>query len=325
MKAILCKELSGYENLTLEDVPSPQCGQQDLLVDVKITALNFFDTLITQGKYQDKPELPFSPGGEISGVISENSPEHPDFKPGDRVLAYLGSGGLREQIAINPAHLTKIPSDVSDETAASLMITYGTAMHGLVDRGNLHKGQVIAILGAGGGAGLAAVEIATALDATVIAVASSKEKLELTQRHGAKILINSTEENLKNALKAQQQGRGIDMVYDCVGGDLAEPALRALAWNGRYLVVGFAAGKIPAIPFNIIMLKGIHVQGVFWGRFIKEQPDDFRAHTAQLLTWAREGVINPHIHAVFPLEETKSALALLANRKAQGKVLIRVS
>jgi len=325
MKAILCQELTGFENLTHEEVDIPRAGRDEVLVKVNMVALNFFDTLITQGKYQIKPDLPFSPGGEVAGVVVGLGQDVDGFCVGDRVMAYIGWGGLQEQIVVARKNLIKIPGEVSDEVAASLMITYGTAMHGLVDRAQLKKGETIAVLGAGGGAGLAAVQIACALGAHVIAVASSEEKRALVKQYGAHDTIDSEREDLKACLKTYNQGRGVDVIYDCVGGDLAEPALRALAWNGRYLVVGFASGTIPSIALNLIMLKGIHVQGVFFGRYIEEQREDFKNNVEQLLRWVQAGALAAHIHAVYPLSQVKTALGDIANRTARGKVLVKVS
>ncbi len=325
MKAILCKELTGYKNLTLEDSPEPTLKSGEVLVEVEITALNFFDTLITKGQYQFKPDLPFAPGGEIAGRVNAVADDVSGFNRGDRVMAYIGWGGCQQLVAVKASDLIHIPDAISSKEAASLIITYGTAMHGLVDRANLKAGQNIAILGAGGGAGLAAVEIAKALGATIIAVASSNEKCELAQSQGAQMALNVTNEDLKTGLKQLTKGEGVDVVYDCVGGDLAEPALRTVKWNGRYLVVGFASGEIPAIPLNLIMLKGINVQGVFFGRFLEQQREDFQAHISQLLNWVEAGVLTPHVSAVYPLAETVNAIEVLANRKARGKILIDVT
>lgn len=323
MRAILCKDLTGYQNLTLNEVETPAPAPNEALVKVTVTALNFFDTLITKGEYQFKPELPFSPGGEIAGTIEQLGANVKGLNIGDRVMAYIGSGGLREQIAVSSEKLFKIPDDVSDEVAASLSITYGTAMHGLIDRAALKPNQTVAITGAAGGAGLAAVEIARAIGANPIAIASSDAKINLAKDHGASAGIVSGDETLKQKLKAFNEGEGVDVIYDCVGGELAEPTLRALKWNGRYLVVGFASGDIPKIPLNLVLLKGIHISGVFWGRFIKEQPDDFKNHIHQLLVWSQNKILNPHIEAIYPLEQTIEALGVLANRKATGKILIR--
>jgi len=325
MKAVLCKELTGYENLSLEDIDSPSLGDDEVLIGVKIAALNFFDTLITKGKYQFKPDLPFSPSGEIAGIVRKVGRNVTGFDVNDRVMAYIGWGGLQEQIAVGAEKLTKIPSGVGDDVGAGLIITYGTAMHGLVDRAKVRRGDTVVVLGASGGAGLAAVEVAHALGARVIAVASDDEKLQLTKEHGADLTVNSKQQDLKTTLKSLTEGQGVDVVYDCVGGELAEPCLRAVKWNGRYLVVGFASGDIPAVPFNLIMLKGIHVQGVFFGRYLEEQPSDYQRDVGQLLKWVEEGAIRPHLEAVYPLTETKTALGILAQRKAKGKIVIQVS
>ncbi len=322
MRAILCKELTGHKHLTLEQIEAPVPAEDEVLINVSVCALNFFDTLITKGKYQFKPDLPFSPGGEIAGTIEKTGKNVSSFQIGDRVMAYIGSGGLREQITVSADKLFKIPDKVSDEVAASLSITYGTAMHGLVDRAGLKKDQTVAVSGAAGGAGLAAIEIASAIGANPIAIASSEEKINLAKKHGAIGGILSGDATLKQQLKTFNNGEGVDVIYDCIGGEFAEPALRALKWNGRYLVVGFASGDIPEIPLNLVLLKGIHISGVFWGRFIKEQNEDFRNHINQLLKWSGEKVLNPHIEAVYPLEQSSEALDVLANRKAVGKILV---
>ena len=325
MKAVLCKELTGYENLSLEDIDFPSLEEDEVIIEVTVAALNFFDTLITRGNYQFKPDLPFSPSGEIAGIVRQVGCNVQGFEVNDRVMAYIGWGGLREQIAVKASKLTKIPKGVSDEIAAGLIITYGTAMHGLVDRAKVSAGDTVAVLGAAGGAGLAAVEVAHALGARVIGVASDQEKLQLTKEHGAHLTVNSKTQDLKTSLKDLTDGLGVDVVYDCVGGSLAEPALRAVKWNGHYSVVGFASGDIPQVPFNLIMLKGIHVQGVFFGRYLEEQPGDYQRDVEQLLKWVEDGAISPHVEAVYPLTETKTALGILAQRKARGKILIQVS
>ena len=325
MKAIICDELTGFEALKLETIEAPkEFADNDVIIEVHMAALNFFDTLITRGKYQYKPDLPFSPGGEISGTIIQKGKSVKNFEIGDRIMAYIGHGGIREQVVVNDKQLIKLPDDVSDEIAASLSITYGTAMHGLMGQADFQKGDKVAVLGAAGGAGLAAVEIAKAMELTPIAIASSEEKIDLAKKHGAIEGVLSTIPNLKETLKAYNDNQGIDGVYDCVGGELAEPSLRALKWKGHYLVVGFAAGEIPKIPLNLIMLKGIHVSGVFWGRFIEEQQEDFKSHMKLLLEWCREGKVNPHIEAIYPIEKTIEAIGILAERKAIGKILIEV-
>lgn len=302
-------------------MPSP--GPGELLVEVSAAALNFFDTLIIEGKYQFRPELPFSPGAEFAGRVLETGEGIEAFEPGDRVMGYVRWGAVRGAVIATEDDLVALPDEVSDEAAAGLSVTYGTSLHAFRDRARLEPGETVAVLGASGGVGLAAVEIAKAMGARVIACASSAEKLELARAHGADILVNYTQEDLKTRLKQLTDGSGVDVVYDPVGGDLAEAALRATGWRGRYLVIGFAAGQIPKLPLNLVMLKGCDVLGVFWGDAIVREPEAHRDNMEQLLAWMREGRIRPHLHAVYPIEETSRALRELADRKVQGKVIIR--
>jgi NADPH2:quinone reductase len=323
MKAILCNTLGGPESLTLADIPVPEPQPGEVLVRVKAAALNFLDTLILRGKYQFKPDLPFSPGSEIAGVVERTGPAVPDLMPGERVMGYARFNGCREFATLPAKDLLRIPDGVADEAAAGLTITYGTAIHGLRDRGHLNAGETLAVLGASGGAGLAAVEIGKALGATVIACASSPEKLAICRQHGADALVNYESEDLKDALRTLTNDRGPDVIYDCVGDRYAEPALRSIAWAGRYLVVGFAAGEIPRIPLNLLLLKGCDMAGVFFGRFTELEPEAHRRNMEQLLAWCKDGTLRPHIGQVFPLEETAKAVALLESRKAVGKMIIR--
>ena len=302
-------------------MPSP--GPGEVLVEVSAAALNFFDTLIIQGKYQFRPELPFSPGAEFAGRVLETGEGIEAFEPGDRVMGYVRWGAVRGAVIATEDDLVALPDEVSDEAAAGLSVTYGTSLHAFRDRAHLEPGETVAVLGASGGVGLAAVEIAKAMGARVIACASSAEKLELARAHGADVLVNYAEEDLKTRLKQLTDGCGVDVVYDPVGGELAEAALRATGWRGRYLVIGFAAGEIPKLPLNLVMLKGCDVLGVFWGDAIVREPEAHRDNMEQLLAWMREGRISPHLHAVYPIEETARALRELADRKVQGKVVIR--
>ena len=323
MKAILCKTLGGAESLVLEDiaVPEPQAG--DVLIRVKAAALNFLDTLILRGKYQFKPDLPFSPGSEIAGVVERVGDGVDAFAPGDRVMGYARFNGCREYIVLPTKGLLAIPDGVSDEAASGLTITYGTAIHGLTDRGRLKPGETLAVLGASGGAGLAAVEIGKALGARVIACASSAEKLAICAQHGADALLNYDSEDVKEGLRALTDGAGPDVIYDCVGDRYTEPALRSIAWAGRYLVIGFAAGEIPRIPLNLLLLKGCEMAGVFFGRFTELEPEAHARNMHQLLTWCQDGTLRPHIGKIFPLEETAQAVAMLEQRKAVGKIIVR--
>ncbi len=322
MKAVLCKSLDGPAALVLEDLPSPKAGTGEVVVRVHAAALNFFDTLITRGKYQHKPELPFSPSGEIAGVIAAVGPGVEDLMPGMRVACYLGWGGAREEGAVAAESCVPIPDAVDDVVASGIAITYGTAIHGLRDRARLQPGETVAVLGASGGAGLAAVEIAKLMGARVIAVASSPEKLAVAQAHGADVLVDYAAGDLKAALKDATGGAGVDVIYDCVGGPFVEPALRAIAWQGRYLVVGFAAGEIPKLALNLVLLKGCDVLGVFWGSSVKRDPEGHRANMRDLLAWIAEGRLKPRIHGTYPLDEIKSAIEILERREAVGKVVL---
>jgi NADPH2:quinone reductase len=289
---------------------------------VRAAALNFFDTLIIQGRYQYKPDLPFSPGGECSGAVAALGEGVSGWAEGDRVIAHLGWGACRERVVAKAERLVRIPAGVSDEQAAGLTITYGTSLHGLKNRARLKAGETLAVLGAAGGAGLSAVELGRVMGARVIACASSPDKLDLARRHGADLTLDYAAEDLKAGLKRLTEGRGVDVVYDAVGGDLAEPALRAIAWEGRYLVVGFAGG-IPKIPLNLLLLKGCDMQGVFWGAFVERDPAAHAANMADLLAWVAEGRLSAHVDAVYPLEQTSEALGVIARREAKGKVLVR--
>lgn len=325
MRAVLCKRLDGPEALVVEDVPASEPGPGDIAVTVRAAALNFFDTLITRGTYQQKPDLPFSPSGEVAGVVARVGSGVTGFNPGDRVAAYIGWGGAREEVIVNTDTAVAIPPGVPDEIAAGVSITYGTAIHGLKDRGQVQPGEWVAVTGAAGGAGLAAVEIAKLLGARVIAVASSEEKLAICRDHGADATIDSGREDLKAALRARTGGAGVDVIYDCVGGEVAEPAIRALKWNGRFLVVGFASGDIPKLPLNLLLVKGASAVGVFWGESVKRDPAGHRANMDFVLRAVADGRLKPRTHAVFPLERIVEAIGVLERREATGKVVLRVS
>ena len=324
MKAALCKTLDGPDGIVVESIADPAAGPGEAVVRVRAAALNFFDTLVTRGKYQHKPPLPFSPAGEISGVVDSIGAGVETVRVGDRVQVYLGWGGARERVVVRAADLVPIPGDVSDIVAAGVSITYGTAMHGLVTRGRLRGGESLAVLGASGGAGLAAVELGKLMGARVIAAASSADKLALCRDHGADAVIDYSSVDLKDALRAETDGRGVDVVYDCVGGAYSEPALRAMAWAGRFLVVGFAAGDIPRLPLNLLLLKGCEAVGVFWGESVKRDPAGHRANMVQVLDWVAAGKLAPHIHATFALEDIADAIRVLDRREATGKGVITI-
>jgi len=324
MKALLCTRLGGPDDLTLEDIADPVAGPGEAVVRVTLAALNFFDTLIIAGRYQVKPELPFSPGGEAAGVIEALGPGAEGFSVGDRVIVHRKFGTCRERIAVATGHLTPIPEGVSDEQAAGLTITYGTSLHALRDRARLQPGETLAVLGASGGVGLAAVELGAILGARVIACASSPEKLTVAEAHGATMGVDYAADNLREALRTLTEGRGVDVIYDPIGGDYAEPALRSLGWKGRYLVIGFAAGDIPRIPLNLALLKGIDIQGVHWGVFVEREPEAHAENQRQLLAWVAEGRLTAKVHGVYPLADYAAALGILKRREAVGKVLLRM-
>ncbi len=323
MRAILCKTFGPPENLVLEDVPDPTPAPGEAVVDIAYVGLNFFDTLIIENKYQVKPPPPFSPGGEFSGTISALGAGVTGFKVGDTVAGSSGFGAAREKIAIPVEQLVAVPDGLPLEKAAGLLITYGTSLHALKQRARLQKGETLAVLGASGGVGIAAVEIGHLMGARVIACASSPDKVAFAREHGADEGIDYATEDLREALKRVSGGKGVDVVYDPVGGDYSEIGVRSMAWKGRFLVVGFAAGTIPKIPLNLALLKGCEIVGVFWGAFTKQEPHANRENNAEILAWARDGKLDAHIHAILPLEQTAEALGMLTRREAKGKVLLK--
>lgn len=322
MKAVLCTQFGGPETLEVADIESPVAGPGEVVVTVKAAGLNFFDTLIIQNKYQFKPELPFSPGAEIAGEVKSVGDGVEGVKPGDRVMAYSVWGGVRAEIAISQDAVIAMPDGLDFVTAAGLIVTYGTSLHALKDRADMQPGETLAVLGASGGVGQAAVEIGKAMGARVIACASSDDKLEFCRKLGADATLNYSDEDLKTRLKELTDGKGVDVIYDPVGADLAEPALRAIGWKGRFLVVGFAGGGIPKIPLNLALLKGCQIVGVFWGDHLVREPERHRANMTQLLDWVVDGKVKPHIHKVYPLEETSDALLAIARREVRGKVIV---
>lgn len=323
MKASLCKSLGPPSNLVIEDIADPLAGPGEVVVKVEACALNFFDTLIIQGKYQFKPEPPFSPGAEFAGVVEAIGDGVSGFAPGDRVMGYMTWGAARQKVCVDAGSLIHLPQEISFEVAAGLTVTYGTTMHAFRDRANLKAGETVAVLGASGGVGQAAVEIAAVMGARVIACASSEEKLAFARSLGAHEAVDYSKGSLKDALKELTGGNGVDVVYDPVGGDLSEQALRATAWEGRFLVIGFAAGDIPKIPLNLTLLKGCDIRGVFWGAALKRDLQGHKDNMAQLLKWVEDGKVKPHIHAVYPMEELPDALEQIAARKVFGKVIIQ--
>lgn len=324
MKAVLCKAHGPASDLALEEVASPVPKRNEVLVQVHAAGVNFPDTLIIQGKYQFQPPLPFSPGGEAAGVVLEVGEKAGPLQVGDRVMALTGWGSFAEQIAVPGYNVMPIPAHMDFATAAAFGMTYGTSMYALTQRGHLQAGETLLVLGASGGVGLAAVEIGKALGARVIAAASSADKLAVAKAAGADELINYSESGLKDEIKRLTGGQGVDVVFDPVGGELFEQAVRGLAWNGRMLVVGFASGQIPQLAVNLTLLKGAAVLGVFWGAFAQRQPADNAANFKQLFAWHAEGKLKPLVSQTYPLADAGAAIEQLAGRKAVGKLVVSV-
>jgi len=323
MKAILCTHFGTPDELELADIPEPKAGPGEAVVRIKAAALNFFDLLIIAGKYQHKPPFPFSPAAEFAGVVESIGAGVTGFAPGDRVIGWTGWGAARKRIAAGAAQLAKLPDNLDFERAAGLIVTYATTLYGLRERGQLKPGETLVVLGATGGVGLAAIEIGKIMGARVIACASSDEKLAFAKAHGADETVNYASDDLREALKRLGGARGIDVVYDPVGGQYTEPALRSLGWEGRYLVVGFAAGDIPKIPLNLVLLKSCDIRGVLWGAWTLRDPKGQAALMKDIAAWCAEGKLSAHVHAVYPLAETASALKAIADRKAMGKIVLR--
>lgn len=322
MKALLCKALGPARDLVLEEVASPSPKKNEILLDVHAAGVNFPDTLIIEGKYQFQPPLPFSPGGEAADVVAAVGEKAGAFKVGDRVMALTGWGAFAEQVAVPFYNVLPIPAGMDFTTAAAFGMTYGTSMHALTQRGQLKAGETLLVLGASGGVGLAAVEIGKALGARVIAAASSAEKLAVAKAAGADELIDYSQAGLKDEIKRLTGGQGVDVVYDPVGGELFDQAVRGLAWNGRLLVVGFASGTIPQLPVNLALLKGAAVLGVFWGAFAQRQPEDNAKNFQQLFAWHAEGKLKPLVSQTYPLAEGGAAIERLAQRQAVGKLVV---
>jgi NADPH2:quinone reductase len=322
MKAVLAKTFGPLEQLVLEELPARQAAPGEVVIAVKACGVNFFDALIVQGKYQTRPPLPFSPGGEVSGVVRAVGEGVKGLETGMRVLAFVGHGGYADEVVTEAANVVALPAQMDFVTAAAFPITYATSYHALKDRGQLRTGETLLVLGAAGGVGLAAVEIGKIMGARVIAAASSEAKLALAREHGADLLLNYGASDLRERLREETAGKGVDVVYDPVGGAYAEPALRSLAPGGRYLVIGFASGEIPKIALNLLLLKVVSLVGVFWGAFARAQPQRNAANMAELLAWYTHGRLRPHVSATFPLERYRDALDAVMQRKALGKVVL---
>lgn len=324
MKAVLCKAFGPPETLVVEEVSSPEIKKNEVLLDVHAAGINFPDTLIIEGKYQFKPPFPFSPGGEAAGVIRAVGEKVSHLKVGDRVMALTGWGSCAEQVAVPAYNVLPMPEAMDFSTAAAFSMTYGTAIHALTQRGALQEGEILLVLGASGGVGLAAIEIGKAMGARVIAAASSAEKLAVALQAGADELINYHDEDIRERLKALTKGQGVDVIIDPVGGDLFATVFRSIAWNGRMLVIGFASGDIPSLPANLPLLKGAAVVGVFWGAFAQRQPQDNLRNFQQLFAWYGQGKLKSLVSQTFSLENTAAAISTLSARKAVGKLVIQV-
>src|SRR5438270_2034652 len=320
MRAVVCRQFGGPDALEIGEVDEPGVGPGQILVEVKACSVNFPDLLMIQDLYQFKPALPFVPGSEVAGVVRQVGEGVDRFQPGDRVLgSSLLLGGLAEAAALAADTTVAIPDEVDFADAAGLLYAYGTSHHALKDRADLQAGESLLVLGAAGAVGLAAVEIGKVLGARVIAAASTEEKLDLCRKYGADEVVNYTTEDLKLRVRELTDGQGADVVYDPVGGPYSEPALRSTAWDGRFLVVGFAAGDIPRIPLNLALLRGCSIVGVFWGSFVMREPDRHRANVAEMVGWWKQGRLRPHTSATYPLEQAAAALRDMAERRAMGK------
>lgn len=324
MKAVLCKEYGPPESLTIEDIPSPKPDAGQIVVSVKAASLNFPDTLIIQNKYQIKPPLPFTPGCELAGVVKEVGEGVRHLKAGDRVLGVVPYGAFAQECIAPVERMVPIPEGMDFKTAASFLMTYGTSHHALRNRARTTPGESLLVLGAAGGVGLAAVEIGKQLGLKVIACASSDEKLELCRRHGADATINYSSEDMRARIKEITDGKGVDVIYDAVGGTYTEAALRSSAWRGRLLVVGFAAGDIPKIALNLALLMERDIIGVHWGAWVPRAHEEFAASVEELGKWYRDGHIRPHISMQYPYTQVADAMHAMLERKVTGKLVITV-
>lgn len=321
MRALICDDYGGIDSLRVGELPDPRPERGNLLVKVEAASVNFADTLMVKGQYQVRPETPFSPGYELAGTVLESN-EVQGFSPGDRVAGFAYYGGMAEMAVVEAANAAHIPEGMGADVACTLPGGYGTSYHALVDRARLQPGESLLVLGASGGVGMAAVQIGRALDAYVIAAVSSEAKADAASEAGADDVIRYDEVGIREGIERITDGAGVDVVYDPVGGEFTEQALRSTRWNGRLLVVGFAAGEIPAIPLNLPLLKGNSIVGVFWGRFTQEEPERHQANFARIIEWAGEGRISPVIQRKFDLDEGADALRWVAERRAIGRIVV---
>jgi NADPH:quinone reductase len=324
MRAIVCRELSGPQGLRLEDLPVPQPGPGTVRLRVRAAGVNFADSLIITGRYQERPELPFVPGMEVAGQVEACGEGVMGFGPGDRVMATLPFGGFAEEVVVPASHVVRLPDDIDYITAAGFAIAYGTAYGALVWAARLQPGETLVVHGAAGGVGLAAVECGKAMGARVIATARGQARLEVASRHGADAVIDTGDEDLRARIRELTRGRGADVVFDPVGGEVFKASLSAIAWEGRLLIIGFASGEIPQIPASRLLVKNAHALGFYWGSYREHDPARVHAAFEELLDWCEEGRIKPHVSEVLPLEEAGRAIALLLARKSTGKVVLTV-
>ncbi|MBN8477115.1 NADPH:quinone oxidoreductase family protein [Sulfuritalea sp.] len=325
MKALVCEAYGPIANLVVKDIPSPVPGPKQVLIEVKSAAVNFPDALMVQGLYQVKPPLPFTPGAEIAGVVKTFGAEVTQCKPGDRVIALTSTGGFAEECLAEAHRVLPLPAGMDFDSGAALVLTYCTSLHALKDCGHLQPGETLVVLGAAGGVGISAIEIGKAMGARVIAAASSDDKLALCRKVGADETVNYSTENpmhLRDRINELTGGKGADVVYDPVGGPYTEPAVRALAWRGRLLIIGFAAGEIPKIPLNLALLKERSLVGVYWGDSTKHDPAGHLANLRQLNDWFAAGKIRPVVSERYTLDAARDALAAIANRQVKGKIVV---
>jgi NADPH2:quinone reductase len=325
MRAVLCTEYGTHDKLSIGDVADPVAGPGEVVINMAAASLNFPDLLVIAGRYQFKPEPPFVPGAEGAGTISGVGSDVTHLKPGQRVMAVGVQGAFADKWVIDANAVIPIPDDMDFDTAASLTLAFGTSYHALKQRAELKPGETLLVLGAAGGVGSAAVEIGKAMGATVIAAASTGEKLEFCKDLGADMTINYATEDLRSRLKELTDGTGVDVIYDAVGGELSELAFRSIAWKGRHLVIGFASGDIPSIPLNLPLLKGAEIVGVFWGSFTTREHEENMRNGAELFQMLSDGTLKPRVTNVFPLEDYESAFDLMASRRATGKVVLRIN
>ncbi len=322
MKALICEAYGPIADLVVKEIPAPVPGPKQLLIEVRAASVNFPDALMVQGLYQVKPPLPFTPGSEVAGIVKAVGAEVQHYRAGDRVIALISTGGFAEECLADAARSMPLPAGMDFDMGAALLLTYCTSLHGLKDCGQLKAGETLVVLGAAGGVGISAIEIGKAMGARVIAAASSDDKLELCRKVGADETVNYSTENLKDRINELTGGKGADVVYDPVGGPYTEPAVRALAWRGRLLIIGFAAGEIPKIPLNLALLKERSLIGVYWGDSTKHDPAGHLANLHQLHEWFAAGKIRPVVSERFPLTAAKDAIAKIANRQVKGKIVV---